>query len=1031
MKKFLMIFCCALTVFTVKAQFSGAGSGTEEDPYQITNADELTEIANFLGNKYRNTYFKLMNDIDLTDWIATNNPSNGWNPIGDPSNPFRGKFDGAGYTIKGLYINRTDSEYVGFFGYTSSADIHDLKVTGTNVAGANYTGGLAGYIKESTTLTNCHITIEPTSCISGNGYVGGLIGWSLYSTVSKCSYNGNVQGTDNYIGGLAGWAEYSSIDSCLVEGNIQSPEKEDIGGIVGRVNSRLRMSNSHHKGSVSGKNQIGGIVGHMTSDYYYDHIISDCSHYGSVSGEENIGGLVGLIYQYSSSSAHTSTIMGSTCGGTIKGTKFIGGIIGKDKVETYQSCSANICDCSSNCTISGQTHIGGIAGLKHNGNLSRCYSQSKISGKEYIGGIVGFLSSGTLTSNVSICDSITINSTSNTYGRVCGAINSETMTDEGYYMMMVENYNYQDWMYETTDEEWNGIISTLENIEHIDDIAHMSVEELARTLTSVSVIQRVTGEKFGYFSEFQNKITKIDDMCTDTYDVFIIQYEPRVLFYFLINAELPNIMVYTMNFDDTGKPKFNMGGLDEIHSCDPDTTVIESNLLSNNVKSNHPNGLRNCRLYNLEIVSNKMAIKMPKPKANGGSTIGANGTMQGNLAYDNCVITVNGEDMYVTDDEKNGTGVSLEALKDENTYLGIGWDFILTWALNNNEGYPYLQWEKRISAITLSKTVANLVIGETITLEATITPLDADNQELDWSSSDETIATVVDGNVTAIDEGTVTITATAKDGSNTSASCSIIVSTAQGSGPSHFDIADGVALNITKTKTYDKVNYNRTFSTVGKWQALYIPFSIPVDTLSDNGLEVAELNNVHMYDTDEDGKFDKTTIEFLYLRNGATSPNYPYLIKASTTGEKTISIANTEVCPTVATQIECATTRQTFKIKGTYTGVSGAEMYNNNYYAMGGGSLVRVEDATSGLKPQRWYLSIENKDGSPVEYFAPSMRIMINGVEIEEEETTGIQSIVTSSDSETVYTLDGRKMNPNETLPAGIYVKNHQKMIVR
>ena len=144
-----------------------------------------------------------------------------------------------------------------------------------------------------------------------------------------------------------------------------------------------------------------------------------------------------------------------------------------------------------------------------------------------------------------------------------------------------------------------------------------------------------------------------------------------------------------------------------------------------------------------------------------------------------------------------------------------------------------------------------------------------------------------------------------------------------------------------------------------------------------------------------------------------------------------LSLPNTEVCATTATQIECATTRQTFKIKGTYTGVSGAEMYNNNYYAMGGGSLVRVEDATSGLKPQRWYLSIENKDGSLVEYFAPSLRIMINGVEIEEEETTGIQSIVTSSDSETVYTLDGRKMNPNETLPAGIYVKNHQKMIVR
>ena len=246
-----------------------------------------------------------------------------------------------------------------------------------------------------------------------------------------------------------------------------------------------------------------------------------------------------------------------------------------------------------------------------------------------------------------------------------------------------------------------------------------------------------------------------------------------------------------------------------------------------------------------------------------------------------------------------------------------------------------------------------------------------------------------------------------------------------------FGINDGETLNIAQVKTYDEVNYSRAFSAAGKWQALYVPFSIPVETLTDNGLEVAELNNVHMYDTNEDGKFDKTTLEFLYLKNGATTPNYPYLIKASEAGEVNLSLPNTEVCATTATQIECATTRQTFKIKGTYTGVSGAEMYNNNYYAMGGGSLVRVEDATSGLKPQRWYLSIENKDGSPVEYFAPKMRIMINGVEIEEEETTGIQSITTTDKDDCIYTLDGRKMNSTETLPSGIYVKNRQKMIVR
>ncbi|MCR5360933.1 MAG: leucine-rich repeat domain-containing protein [Bacteroidales bacterium] len=244
-------------------------------------------------------------------------------------------------------------------------------------------------------------------------------------------------------------------------------------------------------------------------------------------------------------------------------------------------------------------------------------------------------------------------------------------------------------------------------------------------------------------------------------------------------------------------------------------------------------------------------------------------------------------------------------------------------------------------------------------------------------------------------------------------------------------ITDGEALAYNQTETHEELVYTRTFSSADKWQALYVPFSIPIDTLDKYGLQVAELNDTHMYDTDDDGEFDQTTLEFLYLKRGATQPNYPYLIKSASAGDVTLTMTDVEVKATEETEIECSTTRAVFKIRGTYAGVSGAVMYTNNYYAMGGGTLVRMANADSGLKPQRWYLSVENKDGSPTESLAATMRIAIDGIEIEESETAISEVNAIGQKHDEVYTLDGRKVNGTAALKSGLYVKNHKKLFVR
>lgn len=82
-----------------------------------------------------------------------------------------------------------------------------------------------------------------------------------------------------------------------------------------------------------------------------------------------------------------------------------------------------------------------------------------------------------------------------------------------------------------------------------------------------------------------------------------------------------------------------------------------------------------------------------------------------------------------------------------------------------------------VTGITLDKNSLSLKDGETATLVATVTPADADDASVKWSSDNTAVATVADGVVTAVKEGTAKITATTVDGGKT-AECTVTVSCA-------------------------------------------------------------------------------------------------------------------------------------------------------------------------------------------------------------------------------------------------------------
>ncbi len=82
-----------------------------------------------------------------------------------------------------------------------------------------------------------------------------------------------------------------------------------------------------------------------------------------------------------------------------------------------------------------------------------------------------------------------------------------------------------------------------------------------------------------------------------------------------------------------------------------------------------------------------------------------------------------------------------------------------------------------VTGVRLNTNSVNLTVGNTATLTATISPENATNKSVTWSTSNDEVVTVVDGVVTAVGAGTATITVTTQDG-GFKAECAVTVKAA-------------------------------------------------------------------------------------------------------------------------------------------------------------------------------------------------------------------------------------------------------------
>ena len=251
-----------------------AGEGTMAEPYEISGVEQLEYIAEQVEakNYFRNTYFKLTNDITFPTVEAG---KSNWTPIGKQGDAtqgpptqtyFYGTLDGDGHAIKGLVVNDSERGHVGFFGILAGT-VKNLTLESPKIAGNRnpaYAGAIAGW-NYTGTIINCHVTGE-AEISSYSGTIGGITA-SNSGTVSACSVVGTIKGQLT-IGGIVGDnSAGKSVTACHFAGKIEwsgtNTAGTDCGGIVGS-NSGGSVTACYSTGTF-GFTSGGGIIGTNSS----------------------------------------------------------------------------------------------------------------------------------------------------------------------------------------------------------------------------------------------------------------------------------------------------------------------------------------------------------------------------------------------------------------------------------------------------------------------------------------------------------------------------------------------------------------------------------------------------------------------------------------------------------------------------------------------------------------------------------------------------------------------------------------------
>ncbi|MDR2011153.1 MAG: T9SS type A sorting domain-containing protein [Bacteroidales bacterium] len=413
---FIVFFIPKFIIAQNPSEDFNGGSGTSADPYKIINSVQLSNIRNYLGTENAGLYFKIMNDIDLSE--------EAWIPIAtSTNNAFHGKLNGCGKKLIGLNIGSNGSDThkaSGLFGYVKSGAVIDsVNLVGGYIrvfdTGSSYTGSIAGYIDlgiivglepNIVTISNCSSSVNIESNSTYADEIGGIAGRTLCfapyvmtANFINCYFSGSISSIDDSkVGGILGLN--SSFDNGTITLNfIECGNSADItttgstilaGGLLGSLFSEgpitINIEKCYNTGNITGgegDSYTSGLVAFGSVFGGSQLSMSDCYSNSTITAVSNsAGGLVGLLRTLD----HTSSIILENCytAGNITGSaKNVGGLIGEldNPVSTYtiKNCVA------AQFTLSHDTydfHANRLVGKNENGSFINNYANSdmKING---------------------------------------------------------------------------------------------------------------------------------------------------------------------------------------------------------------------------------------------------------------------------------------------------------------------------------------------------------------------------------------------------------------------------------------------------------------------------------------------------------------------------------------------------------------------------------------------------------------------------------------------------------------------------
>lgn len=382
---FLLAFVLLLSAGTCAvaddaSAFSG-GTGTEADPYLISSAEDLWNLAKLVNSKeeggyrtdgkYNGACYRLTADIDLGGRKE-------WKPIGyeEPHGVhyrFGGIFDGDGHTISGMYIKYKESPLrehqsaFGLFGCVSDGTVKNLTVSESSIfveaEGSTEIGAVAGNVRNGV-IENCHTTDSVS--LTGPYKVGGICGSiSTDSPVQDCTNAASVTATSR-VGMAAGIVSHGGCEI-------------------------IRCSNS---GSISSTGDAAGICGNANKG------ISDCSNSGRITADKCASGIIDSFGDGAlNSNMNDATITLARCVNTGDVTS-----VGSEYKGGIQSSPA-----------------GGIAGHCTTGSVVDCVNRGNVTAGADTGGIMAYFTESPFGTP---CELFTVSGCSN-YGSV-------TSTDNGH-----------------------------------------------------------------------------------------------------------------------------------------------------------------------------------------------------------------------------------------------------------------------------------------------------------------------------------------------------------------------------------------------------------------------------------------------------------------------------------------------------------------------------------------------------------------------------------------------------------------------